>query len=202
MIPRPTQRCIPAVAFVSAAVEAVAPLDHTDAPLRSGPPFLPVAEPTLLLFAFAFGALGGAIGNADPLDAFGLRGSLVLAGVEGRIRRHQVRHTSKAGLMELDRRDQQVGIVGPTIVDFIVGDDLVLRLLQLDHLAELVGLGRLALADDFRRRFEQAEKLALGVRVAGEDACRVCFITCLTRGTISSSCWRRPSKASCLTMSA
>jgi len=119
------------VALVSASVEAVAALDHADAPLGSGPPLLPVAEPALLLFAFALGALGGAIGNANPLDAFGLRGSLVLARVKGRIRRHQVRRPSKPGLMALDCRDQQVGIVGPPIIDFVVGDNLVLGLLQL-----------------------------------------------------------------------
>src|SRR5437867_518317 len=35
------------VAFVSAAIKPVAPFDHADAPLRSGPPFLPFAEPAL-----------------------------------------------------------------------------------------------------------------------------------------------------------
>ena len=40
-------------------------------------------------------------------------------------------------------------VVGPLAVNFVIGHDLVLGLLQLDHLAELVGLGRLALADDF-----------------------------------------------------
>src|SRR5271166_2530643 len=64
--------------------------------------------------------------------------------------------------MRLDRRDQQVGMVGTPVVHLVVDDDLVLGLLELDHLAELVGLGRLAFADDLRRRLEQAEKLAFG----------------------------------------
>jgi hypothetical protein len=42
----------------------------------------------------------------------------------------------------------------------IFDHDLVFRLLQLDHLAELGGLGGLALADDFRCRFEQADNFA------------------------------------------
>ena len=45
--------------------------DHADATLAAGPPFLAIAEPTLLLLAFALGALGGAVGDADALDAFG-----------------------------------------------------------------------------------------------------------------------------------
>src|SRR6516164_459482 len=67
------------IASISAAVETMPPLGDADAPLAAGAPFLAVSEPTLLLLAFAFGAL-----------------------------------------------------------------------LQLDHLAELGGLGGLALADDFR----------------------------------------------------
>ena len=68
------------------------------------------------------------------------------------------------------RRDEKVGIVGAAIVDFIVDNDLVLSLLQLDRLAELVGLGRLTLADDLRRRLEQAEKLPFDMCVAAKDA--------------------------------
>jgi hypothetical protein len=41
------------LALVAAAAEPVSPLDDTDASLASGPPFLAVAEPALLLFAFA-----------------------------------------------------------------------------------------------------------------------------------------------------
>ena len=64
----------PGIAFVSAAVEPMPTLDHADAALAPRPPFLPIAEPTLLLLAFALGALGRAIGNADALDALGLGG--------------------------------------------------------------------------------------------------------------------------------
>src|ERR1700730_15305971 len=40
-------------ALVAATIETVSPLDDADASLASGPPFLAVAEPALLLFAFA-----------------------------------------------------------------------------------------------------------------------------------------------------
>jgi hypothetical protein len=46
------------LASVAATVEPVPPLDHTDASLASGAPFVATAEPTLLLFASALNALG------------------------------------------------------------------------------------------------------------------------------------------------
>jgi hypothetical protein len=45
---------------------------------------------------------------------------------------------------------------------------MALGLLQLDHLAELVWLGGLALADELARRLEQAEKLPFDMRVAAK----------------------------------
>src|SRR5713226_4152670 len=104
--PRPTQRLIP----VSAAIEPVSTLDHADASLASGAPFLIVAEPALLLLAFAVGAFGGAIRNADALDAFGFGHRLIFGGVETGIRRDQAGRASQLCLMGFDRRDQQVRI--------------------------------------------------------------------------------------------
>ena len=63
--------------------------------------------------------------------------------------------------MRLDRRDQQVRVIRPPIIDLVVGDDLIFRLLQLHHLAEFGRLAGLALADDFRLRLEQAHELAV-----------------------------------------
>src|SRR5260370_36361665 len=65
--------------------------------------------------------------------------------------------------MGFDRRDQQVRIARPLIVDFVGDDNLVLRLLQFHHFAEFGGLAGLPFANDFRRRLEQADDLALGV---------------------------------------
>ena len=61
------------IAFVVAAIEPVSPLDHADASLASGPPFLSVAEPALPLLSFALGTLGRTVGNADALDALRVR---------------------------------------------------------------------------------------------------------------------------------
>src|SRR5215475_12651205 len=148
----------------------MSPFDHADASLASGPPFLAVAEPALLLFAYALGAFGGAIGNADALDALCLHRHLVLGGVECGICRDQARSATEPCLMGFDGSDQQVRIAGTPIVDFVVGHNLILGLLQFHHLAEFVWLAGLAFADDLRRGLEQAENLAVGARVAAQDA--------------------------------
>src|SRR6202521_4495025 len=180
-------------ALVTAAPEAMAPFDHTDASLASGAPFLAVAEPALFLLALAFKAFGGAIGNADAFDAFRLRGGLVLGGVERGVRRHQTRRACQQRLMLLDGGNQQIRIIRAPIVDFVIGDDLVLCLLQFHHLAELVGLASLALANDFGRRLEQAEELAFTARVAAEDAGSGLFHHLPDADLISSRSRRRPS---------
>src|SRR5437867_3451820 len=89
-------------ALVVATIETVSPLDHADATLAAGPPFLASAEPTLLLLAFALGALGGAVGDADAFDAHRFRCCLVPTGVECGVRCHQVRRATQHGLMRFD----------------------------------------------------------------------------------------------------
>src|SRR5271168_1308864 len=113
------------LALIAAAAEPVSPFDHADASLASGPPFLAIAEPALLLFAFALRALGGAIGNADALDALCLRRHLVLGGVECGVCGNQARNASEPCLMGFDGSDQQVRIAGTPIVDFVVGHNLL-----------------------------------------------------------------------------
>src|SRR5260221_2712377 len=61
------------IAFVVAAIEPVSPLDHADASLASGPPFLSVAEPALPLLSFALRALVLTVWHARALDALGDR---------------------------------------------------------------------------------------------------------------------------------
>jgi hypothetical protein len=56
--------------------------------------------------------------------------------------------------MSLDGGDQEVDVVGPAGIDFVVDNDLILGLLELDQLAELGGLAGLALADHLGRRLE------------------------------------------------
>ena len=105
--------------------------------------------------------------------------------------------------MGFDRCDQQVGIAGPPVIDLVVDDDLIFRLLQLDHLAELGGLAGLAFANDLRRGLEQAEELAFG-RAYRRGRCAAGSVAspCRTSGTIASSSSRSPSSAACCKMSA
>src|SRR5438132_1313452 len=56
--PKPDPALHADLAPISAAAETMAPLGDADAALASGAPFLAIAEPTLLLLAFAFGAFG------------------------------------------------------------------------------------------------------------------------------------------------
>src|SRR5205085_11895343 len=81
-----------------------------------------------------------------------------------------MRRAAQYCLMRFNRRNEQIRIVGSARVDLVIDDDLIFGFLPLDHLAELVGLGRLALADDLRRWLEQAEELAFKARLAAEDA--------------------------------
>ena len=60
--------------------------------------------------------------------------------------------------MHFHRGKQPVLVSGPLWVHLVVGDDLVLCFLQLDQLAELVGLARFPFADDLRVWFEQTKQ--------------------------------------------
>jgi len=80
-------------ALVTAPVEAMSAFNHADAPLTAGAPFLAVAEPALLLLAFAFGAFGRAVGNADPLNSF--RFGRRRLGIERCVGRDQARRASQ-----------------------------------------------------------------------------------------------------------
>src|SRR6516165_11801001 len=180
-------------------------LGDADASLTSGAPLLGVAEPALFLLALAFGALGRAVGNADAFDPLRLRSGLVLGREECGVRCHQMWRASQQCLMCLDGGDQQVRIIWPPRVDLVIGDDLVLRLLQFHHLAELVGLAGLAprlrggrllrmTSVDGSNRLRSLPSLRVLPR---KMRALVCFITCLTSDCISSSSWRRPSNTSC-----
>src|SRR6516165_8793441 len=151
----------------------MSPFDHTDASLASSAPFLAVAEPAFLLLPFALWALARPIGDAHTLYSHRLRSCFVSAGIERGIRRHQPRNAPELILMSCDGRDQQLGIMGPPGVDFIFGDDLVLRFLQLHHLAELVGLASFALKDDLGRWLEHADNLSFDAGIAAKETLRL-----------------------------
>ena len=56
--------------------------------------------------------------------------------------------------MLFHRWDQQGRVRGPFIINLVGDDDLVFRLLNFDHFAELGGLARFSFADDFAGVFK------------------------------------------------
>jgi hypothetical protein len=95
--------------------------------------------------------------------------------------------------MELYGGYQKIGVVWPPFIDFVARHDLVFGLLQFDHFSKLVGLGGPTLANDLRGRLEQANRLSSlpSKRVSPRKMrALVCFITCLTNGTMPSISWR------------
>src|SRR6185437_12444145 len=157
-------------AFVATAVQAMAALEQTDATLATGSPLLGVAEPAFLLEPFALLALGGAIGDGEPLDSPSAGSVLVALREEGRVGGDQIGLAAQEFLMDSDRWQEQITVARALGVDLEVRDDLRFGLLDLDHLAELGGFGGFALADNFRVRLEEAHDLAGNMGVALEDA--------------------------------
>src|SRR5471030_3182375 len=68
--------------------------------------------------------------------------------------------------MLLQTSFQQGGVGRSLLAHFVMCNDLVLRLLHHDQLAELIGLVRLALANHLGVRLKDAEQLAVGLGVA------------------------------------
>jgi hypothetical protein len=66
------------IALVDAPSETVSAFQYADTALATGPPFLTLLKPALLLFALPLSAFGGAIRDAHALDTPLVRGSFVL----------------------------------------------------------------------------------------------------------------------------
>src|SRR5438034_9533173 len=121
--------------------------ENTDAAFTAGAPFLKLLEPTLLLPLLAGGALGVMARNRYPSDVHLLILGFVSRGKESRIRRYGLWSASELFDMLLQTSFQQGGVGRPLLAHVVMRDDLVLRLLHHDQLAELIGLVRLALAN-------------------------------------------------------
>src|SRR5207245_9493125 len=65
--------------------------------------------------------------------------------------------------------DQQGRVRGSFIIILVGDDDLVFRLLNFDHFAELGGLARFSFADDFAGVFKQTDYLTRRVGDAVDD---------------------------------
>src|SRR5258705_5839816 len=72
--------------------------------------------------------------------------------------------------MLLQTSFQQGGVGRVLFAHLVMRDDLVLRLLNEDQFAELIGLMRLALADHLGVRLKYAEQLSVGLGVAAQHS--------------------------------
>ena len=99
-----------------------------------------------------------------------LRWRFLGGGVKSGAGGHQTRQPPQSLLMNLDRRQQQIGIVGPLVVDLVVDDDLVCGFLDLDQLAALGGLGCLAFGNDLGGGLKQTDQLFGGLLQLGPVA--------------------------------
>src|SRR5271157_935856 len=165
--PHPSLHSISPV--VAATRQPVPPLDHADPAFTSRAPLLASLEPALLLPLAPFLAPRTSVGNRNVLHAQSVRAFFVGARVITRIRRHPSRCPPQLAPMRFHRRKQQVPITGPLRIDLVMRNDLVLRFLQLQQLAELVGLACLPLADDLGVRLKQADQLSRKLGHAVED---------------------------------
>src|SRR5207249_4217015 len=149
------------VTFIETTAKSVASLEHADAPFATDAPFLSFAEPALLLTLSPLHTLGAEKRTGDLCNPQLLRRRLVggreKSGVAGR----HARHHAEPLLMLFHRWDQQGRVRGPFIINLVGDDDLVFRLLNFDHFAELGGLARFSFADDFAGVFKQTDYLIL-----------------------------------------
>src|SRR6266436_6984598 len=88
--------------LVSGAIQPMPPFENADAPFATGAPFLGFLEPRLLLFLFAFLALGGTAGNTDSLHAQVLGLGFVGGREEACVGSRQIRSPAKQFLVLFD----------------------------------------------------------------------------------------------------
>src|SRR2546428_298402 len=157
------------VTFIEAAAESVASLEHADAPFATDAPFLSFAEPALLLALSTLRTLGTERRNRDLCDSHLLRRRFVGSGEKAGVAGDHARRHAEPLLVLFNRRDQQGRVRRPFVIDLVSDDDLVFRLLDFDHLAELGGLARFSFADDFAGVFKQTDDLAGRVGDALDD---------------------------------
>src|SRR6266550_594087 len=157
------------ITFIEAAAESVASFEHADAPFATDAPFLSFAEPALLLTLSPLRTLGAEKRNGDLSNSQLLRRRFVGGREKSGVASHHARDYAELLLMLFNRRDQQGRVRRPFFVHLVGDDDLVFRLLDFDHLAELGGLARFSFTDDFAGVFKQTDDLTRRVGDAVDD---------------------------------
>src|SRR5207247_6909880 len=138
---------------------SVASLGYADAPFATDASLLSLVELARLLSFSLLHTLGAKKRTGDLCNSQLLRrrfvGGREKSGVAGR----HARHHAEPLLMLFHRWDQQGRVRGPFIINLVGDDDLVFRLLNFDHFAELGGLARFSFADDFAGVLKQTDYL-------------------------------------------
>src|SRR5438132_1327277 len=160
----------PGIPAIATTIQSVASFEHANATFHSRSPLMAASEGALLLMSSSFGALCGAVRNRNLLHTHLAQFCLVARGVEPCVTSHQLRNTPELLFVFLHRRHQEVGIIGPLGEHLVMGDDLILRFLNLDHLPELGRLARFPLADHFRARFKYTHQFPRYMDVSTQHA--------------------------------
>src|SRR2546421_120709 len=145
-------------------------LEHTDAALTAGAPLLKLFEPALLLPLLARRTFGGMARNRNSAYSDLLSLGFIGSREESGIRSHLPWSIAKQFHMLFQSGHQQGRIGGPLLADLVVGNDLVLGLLNQDQLSEFVRLICFSLADEFGVRLEHAEQFVRSLGVAAHHA--------------------------------
>ena len=106
-------------------MQSVSPLQETAASFRSRSPFLSPPQPALLLVPAALGAAARTIRNRDPFHAPLPRLFLIASRVESGVGGYQARQPSQPLLMNLDRRQQQITVGRPLLINLVVASGTV-----------------------------------------------------------------------------
>src|SRR5262249_989785 len=148
---------------ISAASEAMAPLQRADPPFRAGAPSKGRSNAPRAGFS-ALPRQHHAPHSVLPRDL------IIPVRGKGRIRDRQTRRMPEELRMTHQRGLPQRPVGDPRRAYLVVRDELGLGLLNLDQLPELGQLGRLSFADGLRMGLEETEHLVAVVRVPAEHA--------------------------------
>ena len=117
------------------ASQSVAPLDHTDSPFTSRAPGLGSLEPALFFPAASLLAARVPIRYGNIFHSQDLCLFFIRPRVKPSVGGNPSWNSTQFALVSCDRWQQQELIAGPLFEHFIVRDDLVLRFLELDPIA-------------------------------------------------------------------
>src|SRR6516164_10965626 len=121
----------PFLSPIAAAVEPVPSFEHADPALAPRPPFLPLAEPAFLLVLASCRAVGRTIRDRDPLYPQRVCLPFVFRRIKTGIACQQLGRPPQPLLMEVHRSQQQRRVGWPLPAHRVVGNDLILGLLNL-----------------------------------------------------------------------